>query len=158
MRGVLLVVLVAVVLVWGAARPNADQFVYAWIDFPAVSSTVRVQDGGITSLMGWAFDCSVGVMPTNLHVYETKPDGSSREIVPVRVRPVSRPDVVAAFAPSCPTLRPSYAYVGWAFDVDSPITEIGIHVFSVQFSWPKGILDPPEYHAGTASVAVNVVP
>jgi hypothetical protein len=133
------------------------QDVFVRIDSPRANAS-----GAVTSISGWALDCSLGSLPPEMRIVETKPDGSTRE-VPNDFFPnlgSARPDVQNAYAGQCPavlnapdsfgnSLGPNDRF-GWSIALRSPITERGVHTFTAIFSWPsKG-------HSGSTSVSVNI--
>jgi hypothetical protein len=144
-----------------ARRPAAlttAQEIYGRIEFP--SSGGRVSS--ITSLSGWAFDCALGTFPPVIRIVETKPDSSLREVPNDfhYVTNIARPDVHVAFRDTCPAMRnvPAsdgsglgyYDLFGWSLSLRSPVTEPGVHTFTVTFAWPS------KNHAGSMAVSVIV--
>jgi hypothetical protein len=138
------------------------QAIYSQIEIPTQFSASQ---GGIRSLAGWALDCELGSLPPLLRIVETKPDGSMREVpndLFFNAR-APRPDVFAQIQGTCPAvtnipagdgsggLGPSDGF-GWSLSLRSPITEIGVHTFTVIWSWPA------QNHSGSSSLSVTIVP
>lgn len=127
-------------------------------------ATVSASAGGIRAFSGWAVDCALGNFPPSFKLTETKPDGSTREIPNDFFwnTNISRPDIQASIGGSCPAvynvpasdgsgLGP-YAGFGWTLLLRSPITEIGVHTFTLTMAWPaKG-------HSGAFSKSLTIVP
>lgn len=138
-----------------------QRFIYGRIELPA--PTVSRSTGGIRQIAGWAADCILGTFPPQIKVIEVKPDGSTREVpTGILYSPaLERVDVHNAIRATCPAVLnvplsdgsfggPNYNF-GWSIPLASPITEIGIHTFTVIWTWPS------QLHSGSASLAVNVV-
>lgn len=135
------------------------QAIYTAIEMP---TTVSAAGGGIRAIGGWAVDCALGAYPPVIRVTETKPDGSTRDIPnDYFYGIVPRADVQAGIGGACPAvyhmpasdgadLGPNQLF-GWGFALRSPITEIGVHTFTVVFAWPA------QLHSGSSSIAVNIV-
>lgn len=111
---------------------------------------------GIRSLQGWAVDCALGSYPPVMKIVETKPDGSSREIPNDYFYAPGQPraDVQAAIGGACPAvyhapLGANQAF-GWSLQLRTPIQELGVHTFTVTFSWPV------QGHSGASSVTVTI--
>ncbi len=136
----------------------ASQDIYTRLDgLPAQVSASQ----GIRSLQGWAVDCALGSFPPVIRITETKPDGSSRDVpndyfyAPGQ----SRADVQAAIGSACPAVYnvPSQSgglgsnqAFGWTLQLRTPIQEVGVHTFTVTFSWPS------KNHSGSSSVSVTI--
>ena len=115
----------------------------------------------ITALSGWALDCKLGTFPPVFRLLETKPDGSVREIPNSAHWNVgeARPDVHLAQRLACPAVLnvpladgTGGGYndrFGWSLLV-APITEPGVHTFTVLFAWPA------QNHAGSSTISVVV--
>lgn len=120
---------------------------------------------GLRSLRGWAVDCAMGRQPPVLKIVETKPDGTVRDI-PITddawSPTQSRADIQAAFGAACPAVFSPRAVegrpagpddrFGWFLQLDAPITEMGVHTFTVIWSWPS------LQHSGSSSLSVRIVP
>ena len=134
--------------------------IYGRLEMP---TTVSRSAGGITTIGGWAADCILGTMPPGLKVIEQKPDGSVREIPNDYFYLFqARPDVQGQIRATCPNVDhvplsdgsnggPNDLF-GWRFSLRSPITELGVHTFTVTWTWE------PQRHAGSTSIMVNIVP
>lgn len=148
----------------GEMPPGAliSQNIYAGLE--GLPTSVSASAGGIRSFSGWAVDCALGTLPPVMKLTETKPDGSSRDIPNdyFLTTPISRPDIQGAIGPACPAvynapatdgsgLGPQTGF-GWSMLVRSPITELGVHTFTITWTWPsKG-------HSGSSSKSVTIVP
>jgi hypothetical protein len=149
----------------GAPTPTAPlpapsvvtQDIATGIDFPRSGGVYS----SVTSLSGWALDCTLGSYPPVIRIVETKPDGSLREIPTTNFyhATIPRPDVQAAYGGACPAvyngrgsdggnLGPNDRF-GWSLPV-SAITERGVHTFTVTFAWPA------QNHAGSAAVSITI--
>jgi hypothetical protein len=140
-----------------------QRYIYGRIEVPATPTVSRAA-GGITQLSGWAVDCVLGTFPPLIKFIEVKPDGSTREVPPgIHYQPATtRPDVQTAVRSTCPAVLnvpladgsfggPSVQF-GWHLPLASPITELGLHTFTVIWTWPS------QLHSGSASIVVNIVP
>jgi hypothetical protein len=118
---------------------------------------------GIRSFGGWAVDCALGSFPPVIKITETKPDGSSRDVPNdyFYAPGLPRPDVQAAIGGACPAVYnvPSQSgglgsnqSFGWTLQLRTPIQEVGVHTFTVTFSWPQ------RGHSGASSVTVTIFP
>lgn len=146
----------------GEVPAAAAQNIYS--GFTGVPATVRASQGGLQAIAGWATDCALGTFPPAFKLIEVKPDGSSREIPNdyFWVSTSDRPDIQAAVGAACPAVYnvplsdgnsagPNTRF-GWSMLFRSPITELGVHTFTVIASWPS------KNHSGSSSVAVTIVP
>lgn len=133
------------------------QDIYTRIEYPPA-----MVYGSISQVSGFAVDCRLGSYPPILHLIETKPDGSTREIPLTFYYEPGQPrgDVQTLFRDVCPAvlnvpstdgrgLEPNDRF-GFRVLLQSPISERGLHIFTAQYSWPG------QGHAGSSSVSVTI--
>lgn len=140
----------------------AAQAIYSALELPAV---VSASGGGLAFISGWSVDCVAGSMPPISDVVERKPDGSTRTLPNDYFYAIaSRPDVQGGVGPSCPAVYnvplsdgsgggPNTLF-GWSYRLRSPITEVGVHTFTVMATW----VYQGQPHSGSSSVTVTIVP